>query len=140
MDWLAYKRMCDRPDVLSRWMIEQTYDLLGDDGLRRSLAAVLNSAPLPKPEDHRGGGATDMFVLGLRLDDVVSVERAIVRAVSEGRTTAATRQRGLGGFAEAWTEYRRHLESAETTAAVAAVDSSGAGVLPIQSNFIGEVR
>src|SRR5512139_877481 len=101
MDWPAYKRICDRPDVFSRWMIEQTCDLLGDDGLRRSLAAVLNSTALPKPEDHRGGAATDMFVLGLRLDDVVSVELDIVRAVTEGRTTGATRMRGLGGFGEA---------------------------------------
>jgi len=123
-------------------MIEQTCELLGDGTLHRALRAVLCSTPLPKPADHRGGPATDMFVVTLRLDEVVSVEAAVARAVCAGGTTTSTRQRGLGGFVEAWAEYRRRLEldAADESSSANDHGSAGAVAKEINNQFIGEVR
>ena len=112
MDWPAYKRLCDRPDVWSRWMLEQTAALLADADLRARLAAHARTAPLDKPSDHRGGSATDMFTLDLTPDEAERILAALESARSKGDTTIATRARGLGGFVEAWAEYHRFLEGA----------------------------
>jgi len=109
MDWARYKALCDAPEVFSRWMLEQTLELLGDAHPAAALEATLRGAPLEKPADHRGGAATDMFVLALPITEVRAVVEAVAHAVARGETTGATRQRGLGGFVEAWSEYERHL-------------------------------
>jgi hypothetical protein len=110
MDWPTYKRLCDRPDVWSRWMLEQTAALLADVGLRARLGDFLDAAPLAKPTDHRGGAATDMFTLDLTVVEVAAIRGEIEAARHRGATSPATRARGLGGFVEAWTEYHRFLE------------------------------
>lgn len=101
-DWASYKAACDRPDVLSRWMLTETASLL-EPPLRHRLLGTL-AGPLPKPTDHRGGTDTDMFEVALCAADVRSVRRAVERAVAAGTTTPRTSARGLGGFVEAWRE------------------------------------
>ena len=112
MDWDTYKQLCDTPDVMSRWMLEQTIELL-DLGCRPLLEAVLVGQPVPKPTDHRGGAATDMFRLDLAREAVLMIHEQVAQAVLTGRTTSATRDRGLGGFEEAWREFVQHLEKAD---------------------------
>ncbi len=66
MDWSAYKSLCDSPQTFSRWMLEQSVELLADEApLAERVAAVLRDTPLEKPVDHRGGAPTDMFTLAL---------------------------------------------------------------------------
>ena len=110
LDWETYKRLCDSPDVLSRWMLEQTIELL-DGGARQALEAALDTEPLPKPSDHSAGATTDMFRLTLTQAQVLEVHSTVARAVAAGETTRATRRRGLGGFEEAWREYVVHLDT-----------------------------
>ena len=112
MDWDTYKRLCDTPDVLSRWMLEQTMELL-EGPLRSELEAVMRRAPIAKPEDHRGGSATDMFQLTLGSAQVVAVHEVVTTAVASGERTSGTIGRGLGGFEEAWREYVDHLAAAD---------------------------
>lgn len=113
MDWADYKALCDSPEVVSRWMLVQTLELValegGDAALHRVLTAVLQGPPLPKPVDHRGGPHTDMFRLDLTVEDAGTVAALVVRAAAAGRTTTGTQGRGLGGFAEAWQELVQHL-------------------------------
>ncbi|MYE23886.1 MAG: hypothetical protein F4Y01_08095 [Gammaproteobacteria bacterium] len=109
-DWASYKAACDRPEVLSRWMLIETAALV-EPTLRRRLLATL-ADPLPKPKDHRGGTDTDMFEVTLCAEDIRSVRRAVECAVAAGITTPRTSARGLGGFAEAW----RELEQASVKA------------------------
>ena len=109
MDWPSYKELCDRPDVFSRWMLTQTRGLIDDAALAARLERFLSQAPFEKPIDHRGGAATDMLVVTLALEEVDAVRDAVAVALASGRRTEATRARGLGGFAEAWDEYRRAL-------------------------------
>lgn len=111
MDWDAYKRRCDTPDVISRWMLEQTAELL-EGALRVEVEAALTGLPLPKPDDHKGGAATDMFQLELKPQQVLAVHARVVRAVTTGEVTSGTRNRGLGGFEEAWREYVDYLKAA----------------------------
>ena len=116
MDWNVYKALCDSPHVFSRWMLEQSVELVADDAqLAARLAAVLCGAPIEKPVDHRGGALTDMFVVALSLDDARSIERAVAVAVDGRRTTTATTSRGLGGFREAWHEYTMYVERSRIT-------------------------
>lgn len=111
LDWDAYKRLCDTPDVISRWMLEQTAELL-EGALRAELEATLSGPSLPKPDDHKGNAATDMFQLRLARQQVVAVHERVARAVVAGESTSGTRARGLGGFEEAWREYVDHLNTA----------------------------
>lgn len=111
MDWSVYKALCDSPHTFSRWMLEQTRELLTDEArLAARLACVLRGAPLEKPTDHRGGTPTDMFVVTLSLEEARAIDQAVTRAVEGGHTTTATKERGLGGFREAWHEYATYVE------------------------------
>ncbi len=98
MDWDEYKRRCDTPGVVSRWMLERTAELV-DSSVAERLLAATSGKPLPKPEGHKGGPGTDMFEL--QLDG--AVVDAVVAAVE--RAHAAGNQK-LGGFVAAWREYR----------------------------------
>jgi hypothetical protein len=109
MDWPSYKRICDRPDVFSRWMLTQTQALIDDAMLRERLVQAMSTAPIEKPADHKGGDETDMFVVALEVDAVRRIRDALAAAVASGRRTDATRSRGLGGFVAAWDECWRFL-------------------------------
>jgi len=108
MNWSCYKRLCDRPEYWSRWMLEQCIELFeqqGETALSAALRAALQQPPLAVPADHRGHAATQMFHLAL---PAAARQRALVvvqRAAAAGRTTSGTAARGLGGFVEAWREY-----------------------------------
>ena len=108
MGWPEYRNLCDRPDYWSRWMIEQTIELL-DDLDRRSLAEplarALLSRPLEKPVGHKGGAAADMHHVVCGTQTRHAIADAMLDAQRAGLTTSGTRARGLGGFAEAWREY-----------------------------------
>jgi hypothetical protein len=110
LNWDDYKTLCDRPDVWSRWMLEQSAALLeaaGEAALARSLAASLDTTPLDKPDGHTGGAMTDMFVLRIDPTEADRIAAVVADAAARGLHSPATRMRGLGGFAEAWDEYRR---------------------------------
>lgn len=107
MNWACYRRRCEAPQVLSRWLLERTARLVGDP-LARPLREVAAGTPLPKPRDHKGGAATDMFET--RLD------RATAAAILGGVYTAAGLAPNdapagpLKGVVIAWQEYCAALE------------------------------
>jgi hypothetical protein len=103
VDWDRYKALSDRPCVFSRWMLERSSALL-EEPLRGELARATESTPIDKPADHKGGEQTDMFELSLDADTRRSIVATIEGAKANGKTTPDGR--GLGGFVEAWTEYR----------------------------------
>ena len=110
MDWDEYKARCDSPEVWSRWMLAQTLELLsGDAELSAPLHRALAGEPIAKPPGHKGGDATDMFELRLDEGQADAVVARVRRAVERGAQTAGTRGRGLGGFLEAWMEYRSFI-------------------------------
>lgn len=123
-DWERYKEVCDRPNVLSRWMLTETATLL-EPPLRQRLLATL-ARPLPKPPDHRGGTDTDMFEVTLCARAVSAVRRTVERAAAAGITTPRTSARGLGGFVEAW----RELEQAGSSRGGERTSAVRAGELP----------
>ena len=73
--------------------------------LRSALAGV----PLAKPQDHKGGEATDMLVLNLDAASASAIAKRVQAAATEGLETSGTQGRGLGGFPEAWREYREFI-------------------------------
>jgi hypothetical protein len=92
-------------------MLEQCIDLLGqlhEQALQEMLVDALKNPPLEMPADHTGPEASQMFCLAVP----ASVRREFLRAISHasaaGLSTAATQQRGLGGFVEAWQEYAQY--------------------------------
>ena len=110
LDWPRYKARCDRADVWSRWMLEQMIELLADQPLlARPLREALDGVPLPKPADHLGAAATDMFALNLDAASVAAVIALVDQAAASGARTSGTKHRGLGGFAEAWREHQRFI-------------------------------
>ena len=110
MNWTAYKARCNRPDAWSRWMLEQTLELLaGRPDLAVPLRRAMAGVPLAKPQGHKGGAATDMFVLDLDLAAASAIAKCVAAAAAEGLETRGTRGRGLGGFREAWREYAEFI-------------------------------
>jgi hypothetical protein len=113
VNWDRYKLLCDLPDVLSRWMLLQTVELLQQEPHSAAVAVLLEQTlrgePLCKPVDHRGGPLTDMFRLSLTATDAAALLDAVTRASAAGRSTTGTAARGLGGFVEAWSELARCL-------------------------------
>ena len=110
LDWATYKERCNRPDAWSRWMLEQTLELLADlPDLATPLRGALASAPLAKPQGHKGGAATDMFVLHLDPAAAFAIAKQVEAAVVKGMETSGTRGRGLGGFQEAWREFAESI-------------------------------
>ena len=109
MDWECYKRLCDEPNFWSRWMLEQTLELLEHAEVSKAIKHAMVRAPLAKPVDHRGGRATAMFELSLTLTEAIKASELVTEAIAGGKTTTGTKNRGFGGFREAWEEYRRFL-------------------------------
>jgi len=102
VDWQRYKSLCDRPDVMSRWMLAETACLV-PAALRPPLRAAMAQTPLPKPSDHKGGEQTDMFEVALQ-DSADAILAAVKAAEARGETT--TQGRSLGGFVAAWREFK----------------------------------
>lgn len=108
VDWDEYKRRCDEPGTFSRWMLQQTMELLQQaqaEELALKVGSALHAAPMPKPQGHKAGALTDMFVLDLPVADARAVMAWLRHAVESDWRTSGTHARGLGGFVEAWTEY-----------------------------------
>lgn len=119
MDWPAYKARCDSPEFWSRWLIERWLELLAEasavatvDGTADQRAATSNAleralcgARLPKPADHRGGPATDMFEVMLSVEQAQGLLVLLDSLPAPVVATPAQRARGLGGFREAMVEY-----------------------------------
>ena len=103
MDWERYKVLCDKPDVMSRWMLTETAALVSD-ALRGPLLAAMEQTPLPKPTDHKGGAQTDMFEVAF--EDVDAILAAVEAAAEHGRTNSEGRT--LGGFVAAWRELKEY--------------------------------
>lgn len=108
MDWKCYKQRCDKPEMWSRWMLNETIALLGEQShLAQSLQEAMRQAPLVKPDDHRGGPATDMFELSLDGAEVGEIVAVVEQAIQ--RETKTSGGRSLGGFGEAWQEFQRQV-------------------------------
>ena len=101
MRWEVYKQRCVQPDVVSRWMIEQTAGLL-DAGLRGRLLAELAEKPLPPPRDHLGDARVNMFVTNELSRVDLEISDSVDRAVVARRRTSATTINGVGRFGEIW--------------------------------------
>ncbi len=109
MRWEVYKQRCDQPDVVSRWMIEQTAELL-DAGLRERLLAELAEKPIPPPRGHLGDDRADMFVINDLSDVALEISDSVDRAVIAGRRTSATTIHGVGRFGEIWCSYAAYVK------------------------------
>ncbi|MFK7914624.1 MAG: nuclear transport factor 2 family protein, partial [Pseudomonadales bacterium] len=114
VSWETYKALADSPQVWTRWMLEQTLELLRWDDAAGSavavaIASVLAESALAKPADHRGAPSTDLFKLDLSTAETGQLLGLVRRAEREGVRTSGTMQRGLGGFRAAWNEYDEFL-------------------------------
>jgi hypothetical protein len=132
MDWDTYKRLADTPGVWSRWMLEQTLELLRHpqltlldpigEGAQASfepiamqLQVCLGQAPIPQPCDHKGDSSLEMFRLSLALAQAQTLLALVQRATELGLTTSGTAKRGLAGFVAAWQEYITSIDSNDDT-------------------------
>ena len=109
MRWEVYKKRSDLPDVVYRWMIEQTVGLL-DAGLRGRLLAELAEKPIPPPRGHLGDDRADMFVINDLSDVALEISDSVDRAVVAGRRTSATTINGVGRFGEIGCNYAAYVE------------------------------
>lgn len=91
-------------------------ELLARDCHKALLRGALAARPLLKPDDHRGGPATDMFKVTIARDRLNEIVEDVRDAVKHDRRSTLTQVRGLGGFIAAWTEYQRYISEHEETA------------------------
>ena len=104
MRWEEYKQLCDHPAVLTRWLIEQTARIC-DPNCSRVLEAVLETAPITKPAEHKGGVATDMFSSSLSRENIELIIEQVQRAVATGERTTGPIERDYTSIEKAWLEY-----------------------------------
>ena len=107
MDWEAYKIRCDAPDVVPRWLLEQTRAWV-DDAAREWIDRALAGPVLAKPADHVGDPRADMFELDWPRAIADGIRGTLITAIGQGARTDTGRD--LGGFVEAWSDYARHLD------------------------------
>lgn len=110
MDWSTYKTICDRPNVLSRWVLQQTAAVC-DSEKEDQFGAILESVPLEKPDDHKGGPVLDMFDTHFSLQCVQDISEQVRTACNAGIQTKGDVVRDYNGILRAWQEYERMLES-----------------------------
>lgn len=111
-DWATYRALCDAGDVLSRWLVERTVELLEDAGegvLAARVGAVIEGPVLARPVDHRGGVEADFFQARLAYADVCAVAMRVA-ALATNPSVRLRTGRGLGGLPEAWAEYRDWID------------------------------
>ena len=119
MDWATYKARCDDPRVLSRWMLTRTAQWV-EPPVAAALHDAMRARPVPKPCDHQGGPATDMFEVDLDAPTVAAILRCVERAAAAyvpgdrchsgpaGSADPATPapSGSLRAYLAAWREYR----------------------------------
>ena len=128
MDWPEYKRLCDRPDYWSHWMLNQCLELIkhqGSTGLQEAIQAALVNEPLHRPADHAGPQSTFMYKFSpsLSLSELLLAE--IEKAQKTNITTVATRERGLAGFLAACRELVQFAQAEAKAASTLANSSAG---------------
>lgn len=104
MEWDEYKKICDHPSVLTRWLIEQTLRVCDVDSARL-LKSVLESVPITKPLGHKGGNAIDMFKTSLTREDVAQIASQVERAVKADERTSGPVERDYTHIEKTWLEY-----------------------------------
>jgi hypothetical protein len=116
MDWPRYRALCDRPDVCSRWMLERTLALLGPGPVTAALQRILATEPVPRPADHFGPPATDMFLAELDAAAVAVTYAAVRQAAAAGALAAVLGPRSPTGFVAAWREFALFVGALDATA------------------------
>jgi hypothetical protein len=135
--------------VLSRWTLERTIALLEGSAEAADAAAVLigdphdpspgrppqvpaailravlATQPLPRPADHVGPAATDMFVTCLDSASVHGILAIVDRAMASGRLVEILEGRSPVGFVAAWREYAGSVERADPAESGAAFGRAG---------------
>lgn len=116
MEWDEYKEICDHPTVLTRWLLEQTLRVC-DSECATLITKTLESAPITKPEEHKGGSATDMFKTSFVREDIAQITEQVRRAVKINQKTSGPVVRDYSHIEKTWSEYlhwyeaRAHTES-----------------------------
>ena len=104
MQWDEYKKICDHPSVLTRWLLEQTLRVC-DPKTAKLLKSTLESAPITKPIGHKGGTATDMFNTSLQRDDVAQIAQQVQSSVRTEKKTSGLVERDYSHIEKTWLEY-----------------------------------
>ena len=108
MDWSAYKAICDRPDVLSVWLLCRTADLVASGGAGNKLAQVLRAAAqrtqIVAPADFRGPPELRMVVADLEPGTVAQVW-SLIETLKSKSSAEQVRALRLVGIEAAWREY-----------------------------------
>lgn len=108
MDWGRYRALCDRADVMSRWLLERTASVLDGEGaheLAREVRAPLARLPLPRPQDHRGPDDLDMFSVRWSPVIVAALAAQLEDLYAAGGLERALGLRGARGVVAAWREF-----------------------------------
>ena len=110
MDWSSYKKICDKPNVLSRWLLQQTSAVCNTE-IKQCLDSILRTVPLEKPKDHKGGEVLDMFQTDFSQSQVEDITAQVAAACDAGIQTTGPVARDYLGILRAWQEYERMLGS-----------------------------
>ncbi len=107
-EWADYRALCDRPDVMSRWILERTAALFEGSGaldLAAALREVLVAAPLLRPKDHRGPESLDMFRFTLPAGRLAAFAEELEQLLARSDLAQILGVRSVIGFEVAWREF-----------------------------------
>ncbi len=116
MDARSYKGLNIQADVFRRAALEATLDAVAghDPSLASSLQEVLAKPPVPKPAEHSGGPATNLFQVELtpRQTDAIVDSLGLHEAAAvspEGETTPKASY--YADLLDLWLQYRSHQKA-----------------------------
>ena len=104
MEWDEYKKICDHPSVLTRWLLEQTLRIC-DPKCAILLESILKATPISKPTEHKGSAAIDMFKTSLNRNVVAQIANQVQSAVQADTKTTGLIERDYSNIEKAWLEY-----------------------------------
>ena len=104
MNWETYKKCCNGPEYVSRWLLERSIALVVGAHIAVSLDTILGHVPLAKPQGHKGGPETDYFRLDLNRNQVAKILAALRPSSSD------LSDRRVLQIREVWEGYLKYLD------------------------------
>jgi len=120
MDSATYREQTSRADAFRRVTLADTVAAVmsTDVALAQRVRSLLDQSPIPKPERHGGGPATDIFRVELPLTTVEAILEALGAAEAGAVATDGTTTCEASHFArllDTWSRYRFQLHETRAT-------------------------
>lgn len=109
MDWEKYKELSHEAEYFTRWALSTTAGYCSTE-VQSRLEACLDTTPLEKPSDHKGGSETDVFRIELDVETVNLITISLIKFAVKAKLNQGSSQPNLRPLILSWMEYADWLK------------------------------